>query len=444
MSDIDRPVILGGGVAGIAAAVHLAERGTAPILVESRPYLGGRARSFRHAETGDEIDNGQHLLMGCYHETLRLLEHLGTRPLLDLQPALRVEFRETNGTAHLLSAPRFLPSPLNVAAGMLRFAPLSLRERLGLLRTGLSAMAHTPPADESVAAYLTRLGQSARARTWLWDPIVLATLNTSPEQGSARLFTQVMRLGFMGLGDNSKLALPRTGLSGLFSPAEAFITARGGTVITGNQIRRVDTVEGKEGRWRVHLRSGENIETSALISALPWRSFRSLLAPHLPELPAIVHPIEHNPIISLYLWFDSPLETIPPFCALIGTTVQWVFNRRTIIPEQNPQFPGLLACVISAPEHSAPHGTATLLRIAETELRAAFAELNNTRLLTSLAITEKHATFAATPQVEALRPPPGEVCSGLFLAGDWTSTELPGTIEGAVRSGLAAARQIRV
>lgn len=436
------PLIIGGGVAGIAGAVHLAETGVAPILIESRPYLGGRVRSFRHSQTGDEIDNGQHLLMGCYHETLRLLERIGTRGLVELQPALRVEFRDTEGTAYALAAPPLLPSPLNVAAAMLRFTPLSLRERFALLRTGLEGMARTPPAEETVATYLNKLGQSARARTWLWDPIVLATLNTIPEEASAQLFTQVLRLGFMGGGDDSKLALPRAGLSTLLAPAEEFITSRGGRVITGNPVRRVEHVDAEKGLWRVHLRNGETMETQQLLSALPWRSFRSLFASILPDLPAIACALPHNPIISLYLWFDKSLDPVPQFCAMIGTTVQWVFNRRKIVGEENPAFPGLLACVISAPEEQALQDDKELCRLVEAELRSAFPQLRTANVVASLVITEKQATFAATPSAEALRPPPGELLPGLFIAGDWTATGLPGTIEGGVRSGIRAAEGV--
>lgn len=436
-----RPVILGGGVAGIAAAVRLAERGAAPLLIESRPYLGGRVRSFVHEETGDEIDNGQHLLMGCYRETLSLLERLGTRSLVELQPALHVEFRRPGKAPACLAAPPALPAPLNVAAAMLRFSPLSLRERLALLRAGLAAVTGTPSPQESAADWLHRLGQSAQARRHLWDPIILATLNTVPEQASAQLLVQVLRLGFMGRGDSSRLALPRAGLSALLAPARAYITERGGEVLSGNPVRSVGE---QGGSWRVGLRDGRTIETAQLVSALPWRSFRSLFASHLPELPAVVRPLPHNPIISLYFWFDRPLDEIPTFAALIDTQVQWVFNRRKIVPQENERYPGLLSCVISAPEDRASDRGTGLLQQAEKELRSVFPSLNSARVLTSLMIAEKQATFAATPQAEVLRPPPGRVRPGLFLAGDWTATGLPGTIEGGVRSGIAAAEQVRI
>ncbi len=431
--------MLGGGVAGIAAAVTLSEQGRRPLLIESRPWLGGRTRSFHHPETGDEIDNGQHLLMGCYHETLQLLEQLGTRDLLTLQPSLSVEFRNTNGTQASLTAPPTVPSPLNVLIAMLRFKPLTFSERLGLIRLGLHTRFKGPRGDETVEAYLSRLRQSPQTRRLLWDPIVLATLNTIPAEASATLFAQVMRLGFLGSGQDSKLALPRAGLSQLFgNPAEQFITQKGGIVITGSPV--IEVIK-QDDEFRVVTRSKGEFRTKTLISALPWRGFNSLIAPLLPTQNAAPTDVCHNPIISVYLWFDRNLNHVPEFAAMNGGIVEWIFNRRKIVPELNEQYPGLLCCVISAANQQAQRTNAELVAITEQELRSTFPEIGEAQLLTAQVIKEKHATFAATLETEALRPNTHSGLPGLYLAGDWTATGLPGTIEGAVQSGNAAAKQ---
>lgn len=438
---MSRPIILGGGVAGISAAVRLADAGLKPVLIESRPVLGGRVRSFRHAETGDEIDNGQHLLMGCYHDTLRLLERLGTRNSLELQPALSVEFRDLKGNRSVLTAPTGIPAPLDVLIAMLRFRSLSFSERLGLIRLGISAKLKEPRPDETVGHYLERLGQSPQARTWLWDPIILATLNTPAEEASAKLFSQIMRLAFLGTGQDSRLGIPRSGLSDLFGiPAERYITEKGGEVITGEPVRYIER-EGQQ--FHVTTKNGTIFTTDRLLAALPWRGFQMLVRPLISKGPDTTpQEIAHNPIISIYLWFDQDLRTIPEFAAMVGGTVEWVFNRRKILPEQNALYPGLLCCVTSAADATVHQESTALINTAEQELRKAFPELGSARLLTAQVIKEKQATFAATPDTEKLRLPESGILPGLFLAGDWTKTDLPGTIEGAVRSGFRAAEAI--
>lgn len=433
------PLVLGGGIAGIAAAVRLAGNGMRPILIESRPYLGGRARSFIHPKTGDEIDNGQHLMMGCYHATFALLEQLGTRDLVELQPALRVEFREPGGENSVLAAPRFLPSQLGMMAAMLRLKGLSGRERRALLAVGLDVRLRTPGPDETTREYLHRLGQSPRAQERLWDPIIIATLNTPPERASARLFAEVMRRAFLGPGTDSQLAFPRTGLSHLIDPAREFIESRGGHVITGATITGLHhPLDG----YVVKLKDHPEIAAEQVIAALPWRQLRPLLRGTFAgehERPAA--EMEYVPIVSLYLWYDRDPADLPVFAALLGTQVQWMFNRRKMGTPPNPAFPGLIACTISSAFSQSEAPGKEVAVMADRELREAFPELREARLLDWLVIKEKHATFAATPNAAQGRPGPrtGRCSPGYYLAGDWTDTGLPATIEGAAQSGFAAA-----
>lgn len=377
--------------------------------------------------------------MGCYHEALQLLEQLGTRDLLALQASLSVEFRNTNGTQASLTAPSTIPSPLNVLIAMLRFKPLRFSERLGLIRLGLHTRFKGPKENETVEAYLGRLGQSQQTRRLLWDPIVLATLNTVPAEASATMFAQVMRLGFLGSGQDSKLGLPRAGLSQLFgNPAKHLIAQKGGIVITGSPV--IEVIK-QDDEFCVVTRSKGEFRTKTLISALPWRGFNSLIAPLLPHQNTATPDVRHNPIVSAYLWFDRNLHHVPEFAAMSGGMVEWVFNRRAIVPEPNEQYPGLLCCVISAANQLTLLTNAKLVAIAEQELRNAFPEIGEAQLLTAQVIKEKHATFAATLATEAARPKTYSGLPGLYLAGDWTATGLPGTIEGAVQSGTAAAKQ---
>ncbi|MBS1912480.1 MAG: FAD-dependent oxidoreductase [Bacteroidetes bacterium] len=444
--DIHPVAVIGGGVAGIAAAVGLVSRGIPPILLESRPYLGGRVRSFVHERTGDEIDNGQHLLMGCYHGTFRLLETIGTRNLIRLQPTLSVEFRDADGRRSLLHAPNAVPSPLDVLIGMLRLQTLSLRERAALVRIGLALMVRTPRAEETVQEYLVRHGQSTNTQQRIWDPIAIATLNTPTRDASALLFANVMRLAFLGRGDDSHLAFPRAGLSRLLEPANAYVAAHGGSIRLGTTVTSItEHVEGSQTRYEIGVKDGPPIVARTIIAALPERALRPLLpagSPPVSRLPAD-GAMGYAPIVSLYLWYDRPLTNLPEFAALIGTNVQWMFNRRRIDGSQNDMFPGLLSCTISAAFEESATAIELIVATADRELRGAFPEMAGARLMESQVIKEKQATFAATPAAQRAREGTSMHHGGFVLAGDWTTTDLPATIEGAVRSGWRAAMAIQ-
>ncbi len=434
----DGPVVLGGGVAGIAAAVSLARNGLRPLLLESRPYIGGRARSFVHEPSGDVIDNGQHLMMGCYHRTFELLELLGTRSAVQLQRSLAVEFRDPDGSSDRLAAPATLPSPADVLVGMMRLKRITAAERLALLRIGIALALGTPGSDETAATYLRRHGQTANLRRRLWDPIIIATLNLPAERASALLFARVMRLAFLGKGTDSHLAFPTRGLSELFQPATSLTEHSGGSVSIGTAITAVERHD--EG-YVIRLKDREPILARQVISALPERALRAVL--RQPELVSDVlgatPAFEYSPIVSLYLWYNHNPASLPAFAAMIGTAVQWMFNRRAIDGSRNEKWPGLVSCTISAAVAESSTDADSIVARADAELQAAFPELAGAGLLGSLVLKERHATFAATPEAERARPMAQTAASGFFLAGDWTSTGLPATIEGAAQSGFTAA-----
>lgn len=421
----ERPIVLGGGFAGIAAAVNLADSGTAPLLLESRPFLGGRARSFHHEESGEEIDNGQHLMMGCYTETLRLLDKLGTNHLVEVDRSLSVEFRDVDRTARL-HAPHHLPAPLDVLVGMLRYDGVGMGERLRLLRAGLAARGGAP-AGMSVASWLRQEKQSEQVMREMWGPLVVATMNTDPEEASLKLFLNLLRLSFLKGGRSASLAFPRVGLSELIAPVEAYLEGRGGEVRSGSGVRSVQRGEG--GEWLVETR--ERIyRTDRLVSALPWHACHRLIG----DLYPIAPPPEQNGILSLYLWYNNPLQEVPRCTALLGSDVEWVFNRRKVAGATSGRYPGLLSCVTSNAGDRA--GDDLWVAGAVEEVRERLPEIGDAKVVASQAIHEKRATFAATDQAEGLRPEPGEILPGLTLCGSWTATGLPGTIEGAVRSGV--------
>jgi len=434
-------VVLGGGVAGIAAACRLAECGFKPLLVEARPFLGGRARSFLHEGSGDEIDNGQHLMMGCYHQTFRLLSLLGTRDLVSILRPLTIEFRDASGSVDHLIVPTNLPGPVGLLIGVRRMRGLSVADRRAVIRLGVAARLSRPSIDETVHQWLCRHHQSARLIERLWEPMAIATMNTPISTGSAKIFVAVLRRGFLAWGDDARLALPRVGLSRLLQPARQYIESRGGAVVAhkhATQITRRD-----EGGFALRIGDGDLLHADGVISAMTRAAVSRMLG--VDRLAAIdgQRSMRTAPIVSVYLWYDRNPNDIPILCGMVGSRVQWVFNRRRIVEHNySSRYPGLLSCTISAAFAETAMSSNDVVTTADAELRRAFPSLGGAALMDALTIKEKHATFLATPEHERLRPGTVTAWPGLCLAGDWTDTGLPATIEGAIDSGYRAANAL--
>jgi hydroxysqualene dehydroxylase len=371
-------------------------------------------------------------MMGCYRSTFRLLELIGTRSLVNLQDRLDVGFRDADGSTDRLTATAPLPPPFDLLVGMLRLKRLSLRERVRLVRVARAAMVGAHP-EETVTELLVRLGQSPRARARLWDPLVIATLNTAPDEASAELFLAIMRRAFLGSGVDSRLAIPRVGLSRLIEPAVEYITAAGGSVELGASVT---AIERGEGAFTVRVKDRSPVDACDIVVALPPRSAATLLAPH--DIGIDAEPLALSPIVSVYLWYDRPLPTIPELTALLGTSIHWVFNRRRMMGAGSGA-PGLLSCTTSAAETETAATADEVIATADRELRGAFGEIGEARLVDAIVVKEKHATFRARPDIAGRRPNVRTALPGLYLAGDWTATGLPATIEGAAQSGFDAA-----
>jgi squalene-associated FAD-dependent desaturase len=321
---------------------------------------------------------------------------------------------------------------------MLRLKELSIGERLRLFRVALEIRRRPPDDSETVEQYLQRLGQSARVCRRLWYPLAIATLNTPPDVASSRLFHEVLALGFLGSGRDSSLGFATVGLSELIEPVGDYLRQRGGDLVCG---ATVTAIEQTDSGYLVRLKEREPIGCHGIISTLPPRQL-ARIAPTgmLGASVAAAASIPSSPIVSLYLWYNRPLDTIPALTAMIGTEVEWVFNRRRMAPRPDgARYPGLLTCTISAAASEAQADAGALTASIERELRGAIPELAGATLMESLLIKEKHATFLATPETERMRPAAPTALPRFYLAGDWTDIGLPATIEGAVASGVAAA-----
>jgi squalene-associated FAD-dependent desaturase len=431
-----RVVIIGGGFAGLAAAVDLSEAGADVLLLERRKHLGGRAYSFLDVNTGDVVDNGQHLFMSCYRSTISFLSKIGTLDRLQFQTEPRVDFLDReNGFTSFVCPP--LPAPLHAISGIFRLKGLTLRDKLRALNVGRAlARKNKRPQDKTVTRWLQTLGQSQRIRDRFWNPMTIATLNESPDLASARMLSRVLEQSFGGGFADSRLGLSSVGLSQLYtSAARDFVESRGGQVRTSAQAHRL-IVDG-DLVTRCELKSGERLEADCYVSAVPPAALGRILPletgrrclPRLSDLTC-------SPIVSMNLWFDRPIIN-RQFVGLLGTRVQWLFNR-DLICHSNAQS-NHIAIVISAAYQYVDWTRKELVDLACSELRSLIPEVGAANLIHSRVVKEREATISHTIESDRIRPGANTPIRNLILAGDWTDTGLPATIESAVISGRRAA-----
>ena len=438
----DEVLIIGGGFAGLAAGVALAEAGKRVCVLEQKPHLGGRARSFRDPTTGSIVDNGQHLFMGCYHSTIKFLTTIGTLESLHFQPRLEVPFLDRDGRVTRLDCPD-LPSPWHLLLGVLRSGSFSLKQKVEVLRLGkdlrTAGQNSRPTAGESVTSWLSRRGQSEGLQRNFWDLLCIAAMNEDPRIASGLLFERVLRLALFSSPADSRLGIARVGLSECYTAAAtAYIEARGGHVQTGRSVKQLLIAAGV--CRGVDLASGEILEGAPVISAVPWQQLAAILPGELLRTEpffAGVMALRPAPIISINLWFDAPITNLE-LVGLRGTTVQWLFDKSRILGASDHY----VSLVLSGAHEHVSKSKEELLAIALRELGEMLPVVHKVKLLHSLVIKERFATFSPSPEAEPLRPPARTPIRDLFLAGDWTATGLPATIEGAVQSGYAAARDI--
>ncbi len=421
-------VVVGGGWAGLSAALSLAQAGVAVTLFESAPQAGGRARGVDWQ--GGRVDNGQHLLLGAYSATLKLLGSLhGEQDYGLLRLPLRLFMRQPDGSHFTLKAPR-LPAPLHLLLALLGAAPLPLKERLAALALG-AALKRGLPANTNGEEWLLANGQSRRLIEQLWQPLSLAALNLPLSQVSAERLRTTLAAAFAPPSANSDLLIPRRDLSSLLvEPAVARIGRLGGTVQLRSRCQEilVDSI----GVAGVVVR-GERLPCRQLVLATAPRAAVRLLAPLLPQLAGQIEQLGSLPIDTIYLRYPTP-TSLPPLQGLLDQPGQWLFAGNV------RGRPDELAVVISGEGH---HSTISADELAQAVIRQLASHYPHwPRPEEWRVMRERNATYAATPDNEQLRPANTTPLKGLWLAGDYTATNLPATLEGAVRSGLECARSI--
>jgi squalene-associated FAD-dependent desaturase len=418
--------IIGGGWSGLAAAVTLAEQHIPVTLFESAAQLGGRAR--RVEINGLALDNGQHILLGAYRETLRVMAQVGVTPEdACYAPPLTLQV----APAFYLQATR-LPAPWHLAIGLLRSRGISLHDKFAALHF-LNALKHTQfnvASDLTVAVLLAQYKQSAALNDYLWHPLCLAALNTPPYDAAAQVFVTVLRDAFFGTRDDSRLLLPRLDLGRLFPDAAArYIQTHGGTLRLNQGIQRVE--HHAQGYALHHAQGVENF-SHVICAVAPFR-VASLLGHLVPLHTTIeqINTLHYQAIYTIYLQYAAAVRLPFPMLGLTQTLSQWIFDRGALANQA-----GLMAVVISAAGAHEKLSHAALAATVANELR------ENLGLVTPPAwtqvIAEKRATFACTPNLS--RPKNVTALPELWLAGDYTASDYPATLEAAVRSGITCAR----
>ncbi len=412
----------------MAAAVELAERGVPVTVFEASRTLGGRAR--RVEVNGVALDNGLHILIGAYGETLRLIAKVSgardrglSRGPLDLHVL---------GKFRLRAAP--LPAPLHLAAALLRAQGLTFAERLRavLWMSRLRATNFHLDSDVPVALLLARHGQGEGALRHLWEPLCTSALNTPPERASAQVFLNVLRDSLSGRREDSELLLPTTDLSALFpEPAARYVEARGGQVLTATPV---SSLRADDSGLLVYTTAGSRRFSHAICALPPYRVTETLSElPLLAGVSQAAQSLAYEPIYSVYLQYSRPLRLPQAMFGLDAAIAQWVFDRGALSGQH-----GLVGVVISASGRHQDLEQATLVARVHGELRAHFPQLGDP--LWSQVIAEKRATFSCVVGVE--RPSQRTPIPNVYLAGDYTASAYPATLESAVRSGVACARMI--
>jgi len=430
-----RVAVVGGGLAGLQAALECADAGAAVTLFEARRRLGGATFSVRR--DGYWLDNGQHVALRCCTDYLRFLRRLGVEDKLQLQARMRIPVLSPHGRRATL-ARTSLPAPLHLAPTLLRYRHLDPRERVAAARAAIG-LQKLDPADprldtETFGDWLRARGQSARAVRALWNLIALPTLNLDADEASLALAAKVFRTGLLDSAGACDIGVPSVPLQQLHGdPAATALERRGARVVLGAPVR---AVEPNAGAFRFRV-DGSFEEADAVVVAVPHDAVARLLPEATLDADALAG-LGASPIVNLHFRYDR-IVLGEPFAAVVDSPLQWLFDRTASAGLGSGQ---LVSVSISGADREISETRAALRERYEPALQHVLPVARDAVLLDFTVTREPRATFRGTPGSGRLRPGPRTTAPGLFLAGAWTDTGWPATMEGAVRSGLAAARAL--
>jgi squalene-associated FAD-dependent desaturase len=434
--------IIGGGVAGMSAACALAEAGLRVHLVERRGYLGGRASSYLHPGVNEVIDNCQHVLFGCCTNLIAFYERVGV--LDQIHWTSDMTMIEPGGTRSTLG-PSALLAPLHGLPRLMTAHAFSFADKLSLARA-FNALLRPVPADstESLSAWLVRHKQTSGAVERFWRLVIASALNADLDAIAVPYAAKVIRELFMNSADAGRMGMSTAPLSQLYAGAEAFLKSKGAVIHFNSNVESAAWDE-ETSQWTIATRSSE-ILTDFLILALPFEAAARLI-PHLPPaegvdaLAAQIEHLEHWPISSVHLWFDREITDLP-HAVLLDREIHWMYNKGQLQPWRKVKG-SYLELVQSASREFAARPREQAIEQAVSELAEFFPVVRTAKLEKAALVKEVRATFGVPPGIDAYRPAAAaSPWPNLFLAGDWTATGWPSTMESAARSGHLAAEAL--
>ncbi len=435
----DHVLIVGGGLAGLAAAVALCENGVRCTVLESRPRLGGRASSFPDGHSEQWVDNCQHVAMGCCTSFHKFCKTTEIESCFERQRELYF-INPDNGRVHRFAVSA-LPAPLHLAGSFAGLSYLTWRDKLSLA-FGLKALAAKSSAldPRPFSEWLRSHRQTPRAIERFWTVVLVSALSESLDRISVVAARKVFVDGFLRHRDGWAVDIPTESLDELFGRrVPEWIEAHGGTVRRQAGVERIevshDTVTG------VQLKSGERITADHVILAVPWHRVAAML-PKPWDSADVITKLSHldsAPISSVHFWVDRPLMNLP-HAVFVSGLVQWVFNRSLTRTEGDGPY--YYQVVISASRQVLEQSSESIRDQVLAELATVWPVVNDARLQHWRLVTEHRAVFSVTPGSDDLRPPQQSPIPRLQFAGDWTQTGWPATMEGAVRSGFLAAENV--
>ena len=452
-----RVAVIGGGLAGITAAIALAEAGAAVTLLEARPRLGGATCSFNR--DGLTVDTGQHIFLGCCTAYRDLLGKLGVTEHAPVQDRFDVRVLAPGPTPRRGRLRRTaLPGPLHMLPALSRYPFLNLAERAKVARPAL-AMRFVNPARPAVdeqrfGDWLAARGQSERARRALWDLFSVSALNIAGDDASLSLAAFVVKTGLLGKNDAADIGVPALPLGELHGDAgAALLTKLGAQVLLNAKVAAIEPADGPDTRFRVRLARAQDdaalpaeIPADAVVLAVPHEVAARLIPPGaLPDATVAGWAgLGASPIVNVHVIYDRPVMD-EPFAAAIDSPVQWVFDRTRIsgLDRSSPGRAQYLAISLSAADEYVDVPAAALREQFVPALAELFPAARQAEVTEFFVTRERRATFRQAPGTARLRPSAATNLPGLVLAGAWTATGWPDTMESAVRSGLAAAIELR-
>lgn len=435
-------IIVGAGIAGISAAIHLAKSGYYVDVLEQNSMPGGRMISFMDKTTGEFIDNGQHLMSGAYTNFLDIINELGTKHLLNFQDSLKVRFSDYMGDDFLDAS--LLPGNAGIILGLLRLKYLKWKSKYYIAKLFIKLKFNAIDFHNiNVCDFLEDHQQTNESIRRFWQPLTLATLNLDINNAPAKMLINVLRNAFFSSQKKSVLIFPNHTLSSLIEPFHKWLGEHESKLILNKYINILNINEDT----LLSITSGDDTFTAdSFIFAIPPDNLFNMLPDDLKkkEYFSMLNSFDYSPIISIYYWLDKDFKDID-FSAMIGTESQWIFNRMKICSNtifDTSKYKGRITITISNAEELINESPKRINDLCWQEVQDVFPDMQDTTVLHSKVIKMRKATIKLTSDMLDKLPDSNTPIKGLFLAGDYANTGLPATIESAAKSGIMAAESV--